>query len=106
MKEQGVYSITWNFPPTSYSRLYSVGFGINSVCGTWPKCSCCAASNSPMKQCGSGKNASHPCLPNTFVANVKERLDGAGTSMRRTRTRHGALLRMLFVFKEPIGGIS
>ena len=79
-----VYSIIWSFPPTSYSRLFCVGFGISSACETWPKCSCCVASNSPTKRCGIGKSASHPCLPSTSVANVKGRLDGAGTWMRRT----------------------
>ena len=60
---RAVRSIIWNFPPTSYSRLYSADYVISSACATWPRCSCCAVSNSPTKRSGSGKSASHSCLP-------------------------------------------
>src|SRR4029453_18404518 len=50
----------------------------------WPRCSCCAASNSPTKRYGSGRSDSLLCLPSTCGANVGARLDGAGTLMRRT----------------------
>jgi hypothetical protein len=51
----------------------SAGCAISSACGTGPRCSCCAAGNSLMKQCGSGKSGSHRCSSSTCVANGRAR---------------------------------